>query len=279
MCMRTLLVLCLFCAPYIYASDTLPPDLTLANIYQQNIDISEYWISEKLDGVRAYWDGKNLITRQGNFIHAPDWFTAPLPDSIRLDGELWIARGKFEPLSAIVRSQSASEQQWRSVSYQLFDMPVAGKTFTQRLQILSELFVDKPQTHIHIIKQFKLRSHQVLMETLDLYVMQGAEGLMLHHGTAYYRSGRNNDLLKLKPYMDAEARVIKHYSGKGKYTGMMGSILVEDDLGLQFRIGSGFTDKQRRSPPAPGTLITYKYFGKTRKGVPRFASFLRIRKE
>ena len=279
MCMRALLALCLLYATYTYASDTSPPDLMLATIYQQNIDISEYWVSEKLDGVRAYWNGSHLVTRQGNIIRAPDWFLAPLPRAVKLDGELWIARGQFEKISAIVRSHSVPDHTWQNVSYQLFDMPVAGKTFTQRLQEMSELFADNPQAHINVIRQFKLDSHQALMDALNDYVAQGSEGLMLHRGAAYYRSGRNSDLLKLKPYMDAEARVIKHFPGKGKYSGMMGSILVEDEQGIQFRIGTGFTEKQRRSPPAIGKLISYKYFGRTSKGRPRFASFLRIRPE
>ena len=41
------------------------PDLMLAKIYADNIDVTQYWVSEKLDGVRAHWDGKQLISRGG----------------------------------------------------------------------------------------------------------------------------------------------------------------------------------------------------------------------
>jgi len=73
--------------------------------------------------------------------------------------------------------------------------------------------------------------------------------------------------------------VISHIAGKGKYQDMLGSLLVEMPVGLQFRIGSGFTDQQRSNPPAIGKTITYTYHGKTQKGIPKFASFLRIREK
>src|SRR5690606_1286923 len=72
-----------------------PPALLLANVYQNSADVADYWVSEKLDGVRAYWDGQQLISRQGNRFNAPPWFTANFPDT-PLDGELWGGRGTFE---------------------------------------------------------------------------------------------------------------------------------------------------------------------------------------
>lgn len=280
MCMRNLSLLILFLLlPVTAVSGGDAPALSLANTYQTDIDLSEYWISEKLDGVRAYWDGKQLLTRQGNIIHAPTWFTAPLPVDLRLDGELWMGRGNFEQLSAIVRRQSPIDEQWRLLSYNIFDLPGLRQPFDQRVVTMKQLNFARQNPHISVLKQFRLNSHRQLLERLNSLVTEGAEGLMLHRGSAYYRSGRSDDLLKLKPYMDAEARVIKHYPGKGKYTGMMGSMLVEDAQGRQFRIGTGFSDAERRSPPAPGSLITYKYFGVTNRGIPRFASFLRLRQE
>jgi DNA ligase-1 len=44
-------------------------------------------------------------------------------------------------------------------------------------------------------------------------------------------------------------------------------------------LGTGFTDAQRAAPPAIGTWVTYRYRGTTDKGVPRFASFLRVRED
>jgi DNA ligase-1 len=100
---------------------------------------------------------------------------------------------------------------------------------------------------------------------------------MLHRGSSLYVGKRNGDLLKLKPYEDAEAVVIKHLPGKGKFTNMMGAIIVEIPEGKQFKIGTGFTHKERYNPPEIGSTITYQYRGKSKNGIPRFASFLRIR--
>ena len=76
------------------------PPLMLAEIYREDVNPADYWVSEKLDGVRAYWDGSRLLFRSGQTIQAPDWFTRELPRTA-LDGELWIGRGQFEKLSPL----------------------------------------------------------------------------------------------------------------------------------------------------------------------------------
>lgn len=114
---------------------------------------------------------------------------------------------------------------------------------------------------------------------LDDVVKKGGEGLMLHRADSLYHSGRSDDLLKLKPWQDAEATVIEILPGKGKFSGMMGSLLVKDQSGHIFRIGTGFSNDERRSPPPVGSVITFKFTGTTKKGLPRFASFLRIRQQ
>jgi DNA ligase-1 len=100
---------------------------------------------------------------------------------------------------------------------------------------------------------------------------------MLHRADALYVTGRNDALLKLKLLDDAEATVIAHVEGKGKYTGKMGALQVETADGKRFQIGTGFSDAQRASPPAIGTLVTYTHRGLTKNGLPRFASYLRVR--
>jgi DNA ligase 1 len=252
------------------------PELLLANIYQPDINLQDYWVSEKLDGVRAYWDGKHLISRQGNIYPAPAWFTAALP-KIALDGELWLDRDKFALLSGLVRRQSPNDTDWRDIKYMIFDLPGSSDTFDQRLKQLEQIINTINATHIKLIQQYKVASHEALMKKLDDIVKKGGEGLMLHRGSSKYKSGRSDDLLKLKTYLDAEARVIKHIPGTGKYKDMLGSILVESADKKRFRIGTGFSDEERKHPPAIGSLITYKYFGLTSKGIPRFASFVRVR--
>ena len=102
---------------------------------------------------------------------------------------------------------------------------------------------------------------------------------MLHHGAAAYRGLRSDDLLKLKPYADAEARVIGYRPGTGSNMGLVGSLWVEDEQGHQFYLGSGLSAADRHHPPPIGTIITFKYHGLTANGTPRFASYLRPRIE
>lgn len=264
------------------ASDLPPPDLMLAKVYQQNIPLNEYWVSEKLDGVRAYWNGEALVSRQGNIYHAPSWFIAGFPKT-PLDGELWIGRNKFESLSGLVRKNTPIDKEWQRVSYQVFDRPPEpgdlSMPFSKRLEHLRKSIPLLDIPWMKLVPQYRIINVKILQKKLQQVVAVGGEGLMLHRGDSLYKARRSNDLLKLKPYFDAEAVVIKHLPGKGKYSGMLGSLLVKTPEGLQFRIGTGFSDQQRRHPPAVGVSISYQYRGKTRNGVPRFASFLRVREK
>ncbi|GAC21181.1 DNA ligase [Paraglaciecola arctica] len=249
----------------------------LATSFQDNIVVKDYWISEKLDGIRARWNGSSLVTRNNNIIHAPAWFVKDFPPQI-LDGELWLARNRFEKTASIVLRDTPSED-WKNIKFMLFDLPEHKGTFTQRLAELYDVAATIAHPNVQVIPQFKLANQSQLMDKLDDLVAQGAEGLMLHHQKANYQDGRSYNLLKLKKHQDAEARVIAHFPGKGKYQNMLGSLLVELDSGLQFKIGSGFSDIQRQQPPPIGTVITFKYYGLSAKGIPRFASFLRIKPE
>lgn len=254
------------------------PNLQLANKYHDQIDLRNYWVSEKYDGVRAFWNGKQLISRQGNIINAPAWFTAPLA-AVQLDGELWLDRGKFDQLSGIIRRQSPVDDNWRNIKYMVFDLPNSKQVFDERLGRLKLLIKKIKAPHIRLVEQVKISTHGALMQKLDGVVASNGEGLILHLGSSTYKNTRSDDLLKLKKYSDAEAIVIKHIPGKGKFKGLLGSILVEMDDKKRFKIGSGFSLADRNNPPAIGSVITYKYFGLTNNGIPRFASFLRGRND
>lgn len=269
-------VFCFFPLPPAQAAGPEPPGLLLANVYHDQIDLEDYWVSEKLDGVRAYWDGRRLISRQGNVFQAPAWFTRNFP-ATPLDGELWMGRGTFERLSGIVRQQVPDEVAWRQVRYMVFDLPAAEGVFDQRLEQLRDLVQAVGSPYLQLVEQFRVESREELLERLNEVVAEGGEGLMLHRGSSLYQASRSDDLLKLKTYEDAEAVVVGHLPGKGKYEGMLGALLVETPEKLRFRIGTGFTDAQRANPPPIGSTVTYKYYGKTRNGIPRFASFLRVR--
>lgn len=257
---------------------TPPPPIQLATVYHQDIDVSEYWVSEKLDGIRAYWDGKQLISRQGNIFNAPSWFTKDFPN-IAMDGELWTSRGQFEKISSIVRKHYPINKEWKAVSFMIFDLPSSADNFSQRVQQMQRITDQTASTTLKMIEQKKLQNNQQLQVFLEQVISNGGEGLMLHKGDAFYQAKRSKDLMKLKKYQDDEAVILQHLPGKGKYSGKLGSILVKNTQGTVFKIGSGFTDKERENPPAIGTMITYKYIGKSKNNVPRFASFIRIRED
>lgn len=271
-----LLLAWLIFAPAVAWADA-PPPMMLAKVYcAGDVDLADYWVSEKYDGVRAYWDGERLFTRGGNRISAPAWFIASWP-RIALDGELWAGRGQFEQVAATVRDAKPDDAAWRGVHFMVFDLPAWPGEFTQRLAVLRGVVERLALAWVVAVDQFKVADAAALDRELSKVVDAGGEGLMLHRGSSLYRAQRSDDLLKVKPYLDAEARVVGYIAGNGKYRGMMGALEVRLPDGLQFRLGTGFTDEQRRHPPPLGSWVTYSYKSLTAKSVPRFARFLRIR--
>lgn len=263
----------IFLSPILAAQDIL-----LAQIYQQGIDVTHYLVSEKLDGVRAIWDGKQLKSRKGNVINAPAWFIKDLPNT-PLDGELWLARGKFDELSGAVRKDIPIDAEWQNISYQIFELPNAKGDFNARVKRIAEIVKLANTPYLKAVAQFHVKNEAELNKKLKQVVANGGEGLMLHRADAEYITGRSNVLLKLKLLLDAEATVIAHLPGKGKYLGKLGALLVEAQDGIRFKLGTGFSDEQRDNPPKIGSLVTYTYLDKTKSGKPKFASFLRVRDE
>ena len=259
-------------------SGSLKKSLLLAKTYPENstLLISDYWVSEKLDGVRAYWDGSRLISRGGHLFSAPTWFTQDFP-AVALDGELWIARERFADVSGTVRKKIPDEEAWKQVHYWVFELPNHAGTFDQRVESIQNWANTLNIPWLHAVKQNKLNNNDELFTLLNSTVQQGGEGLMLHLGSSYYHTGRSKHLLKLKPSLDAEAKVIEVLPGKGQFTGMMGSLRLQLDSGKTFKLGTGFTHDERASPPSIGTYITYEYSGLTKYGLPRFARYKRIK--
>ena len=258
------------------AAEALPPPLLLAERYRDGIDVSNYWISEKLDGVRAVWDGRVLRFRSGNPVPAPQWFLDGLPAEA-LDGELWLARGRFDELSAIVRRKAPVDAEWRHVRYMVFEIPGAGGNFTERVARIQAVVAGARQAWLMAIPQFRLADVAALKKKLGEIVRAGGEGLMLHRADAAYETGRSATLLKLTPWLDAEAVVVGHIPGKGKHAGRLGALRMEMSDGRRFSLGSGLSDALRGDPPPLGTLVTYRYRELTPNGMPRFPSYLRVR--
>jgi len=255
------------------AAEPLP--LLLANTEHGQADVTLYLVSEKIDGVRAFWDGQLLRTRKGNVINAPAWFVEHFP-ARALDGELWIGRGQFEKLSATVRRQTPDEAEWRQVRYLVFELPQAPGTFRERAQVMRNVIFGAGVPWLQTVEQFELGNRKALEQKLAAIIKEGGEGLMLHRADAQYVTGRSDVLLKMKAWNDAEATVIAHQPGKGKYAGMLGALRVRNTDGIEFMLGTGLSEANRRNPPPIGTVITYRYRELTRRGLPRFASFHRV---
>ena len=254
-------------------------------VYQADIKLADYYVSEKLDGVRARWDGKQLSSRNGITFAAPSWFTRGFPDHI-MDGELWIARGKYQQVVSIVRRKEPHAG-WKQVKFMIFDLPQAGLTFAQRwqqMQTMMQTIKQKAEAasstlYLNIIPQLRFADQQQFMQHFNTTVEQGGVGLILHRASALYRDGRSHDLLKLKPFYDMEAEVIGYRPGKNGFAGLVGSLKVRLENGTAFHIGSGLTLAERADPPAIGSRISFRYQGFTDRGIPRFPVFLRVRRD
>ncbi|NOI57495.1 DNA ligase [Vibrio coralliilyticus] len=252
--------------------------LVQANDYEYGTNIEDYWKSEKLDGIRAIWDGSKLTTRNGKVIHAPDWFIKPLP-SYAVEGELWAGRGKFHIVQQTVLDKVPVEPSWKQIDFMLFDMPQAAGDYQKRYYNIRYLVDSIDAPHIKLVEHTPIRSEQELFHYLDNVSEQKGEGLMLRKVTSRYQAGRSSDLLKMKKHQDAEGLVVGYKVGKGKYSGQMGALLIQLDSGIEFYIGSGFTDEQRRQPPKLGSIITFRYNGYTQNGIPKFARYMREKPE
>ncbi len=250
------------------------PALWLANAYRPNVALTDYWASEKYDGIRGYWNGHQLLTRKGKALSPPDWFVKDWP-AAPLEGELWAGRGQFEAAASILQQKNASDTAWRTLRFMVFDAPGHAGTFSERIHAYEDTVRLLAQPWVHAVAQWQLKSQTELDTRLAALTQAGAEGVMLHLAQAHYKAGRSNDQLKVKPQDDAEAKVVGHVGGHSKYAQSTGALWVETPQGQRFKLGTGLRDDVRRTPPALGEWVTYTYRGLTNKGTPRFASYLR----
>jgi|AGTN01.1.fsa_nt_gi ATP-dependent DNA ligase len=258
------------------SADSDAPPILLAHPWDSQSDLTGWWISEKLDGVRAYWDGKQFISRQGNVYMAPDWFVEGLPDDIHLDGELWSARKQFQRTVSIVRRQDKNAD-WKEVTFVVFDAPKMEVMFEERLEAIELLLKERAPKYARAHEHIQCQGTTHLREELLRVESLGGEGLMVRKPRSKYEKGRSFTLLKVKTFHDAEALVIEHQPGAGKHKGRLGALGVELADGTKFSVGTGFSDYQREHPPAIGSIITFRYQELSDSGVPRFPSFVRER--
>ncbi len=248
-------------------------EIMLPLVYEEGIDLSDWLMSEKLDGVRGYWDGQRLLSKNGIPFNPPQSFTKNFPD-FEVEGELWGGRGTFEKTVSIVMQKDAHIG-WHELKFAIFDVPKATGGFEERLNIAKMWFGRHPSEFVFVIEHKPATSEEYLQNELKMIEEVGGEGIILRKSGSFYRPGRSKDVLKLKNYSDMEAVVIAHLGGEGRNGGRMGSLLVELPLDkLRFKIGSGFSDAVRKNPPPVGTVITFKYYGFYKSGIPKFPSYL-----
>jgi DNA ligase-1 len=251
------------------------PPLLLAHRWENDVDLTDWWMSEKLDGVRAWWDGTRLLSRLGNPLHAPAWFLAGLPET-PLDGELWLDRKAFQRTVSIVRRHDQSDH-WKDIRYVVFDAPDCAGPFEERLRFVDECVRSMGSEFIQPLEHTRCRGLEHLRTELERIESLGGEGLMLRQPGSRYEAGRSASLLKVKTFHDADAVVVGYAAGKGRHKGRLGALVVRTAEGIEFSVGTGLSDKQRESPPAVGSTITFRYQEHSDAGVPRFPSFVRVR--
>lgn len=257
------------------APGTAPPIL-LAHPWDHVVDLAGWWMSEKLDGVRAYWDGTRFLSRLGNEFHAPDWFIEALPKDVILDGELWAGRKKFQRGVSIARRQDKSDD-WKELTYVVFDAPGHAAPFEQRIEHARQLLesIASPYARWHPHERCTGLEH--LRGELARVEELGGEGLMMRQPGSRYEVGRSWSLRKVKTFHDAEARVIAHVRGAGRHGGRLGSLQCELPNGIVFNVGTGLSDAERNNPPPVGTIVTFRYQELSNDGVPRFPSYVGVR--
>lgn len=251
------------------------PQLFLLKTYKDDINVTGWVMSEKYDGVRAIWDGQKLVSRSGKVFTSPSWFTKDFPP-FALDGELWSKRGDFENIVSIVNTKDSGSA-WKALRYMVFEVPKQEGSLDERLKVLETYLTEHENTRIKIIEQIKVNDTKEVKVYFDKLREVGAEGIVLRNPSLSYYVGRKKDALKHKPYIDAECKVIGFLEGKGKYKGMLGALKCDYE-GKVIKIGSGFSDEERKSSFDIGRIITFKYYGLTRLGNPKYPVFLRVRR-
>ncbi|CAB9505463.1 DNA ligase [Seminavis robusta] len=256
-----------------------PGKCMLAQTWSDNRNASDYILSEKLDGVRAIWDGTQLLTRSGIAMDAPAYFIQGLPTNMSLDGELFAGRGveNFNLASGIIRSSNGGDK-WRALAYVVFDAPSAPGGFEQRLATANNAILGHQFAKIH--QHAVCRDEEHLQQELARVKEMGGEGIMMRKKNSAYKFSRSVDLLKVKFFEDDEAIVVGVEGGKGKYEGHIGKLVCRFRNGTEFLAGTGLKDADRAQSSAYwiGKVVTVQYqdlFEKT--GKPRCPSIKGIR--
>ena len=261
--------------------------VTLADVYKpEKHNPIGMFMSEKYDGERAVWNGRELRSRTNKKIYAPEWFIQNFPKDYALDGELFTTRGGFQKTMSIVKKYEPIHSEWKYVSFKVFDIPNISEPYEQRY-IKLKTIVDNicaTMCHIDYVRQIKVTSKEEMNKMYKQVLEKGGEGLMLRSASMMYTPKRTKDLLKVKPIEDSEAIITNMTEGTGKDSGRMGALVVhlKNNVSKKFKIGTGFTDALRQNfwnkkNSYIGKTVTFTHKGLTNAGKPRHAAYLRLR--
>jgi DNA ligase-1 len=248
------------------------PQLLLLNTYKDQ-NTTNWVMSEKLDGIRGFWDGKQLLSRSGKVIHAPKWFIKDYP-TFEIDGELWTKRDDFDTISSIVRDKIPSNE-WKNIKHYIFEVPNAKGNLFQRLAKVKPF----ENEYIKILPQISIQNKAHQENYLKEIEAKKGEGIVVRDPNTLYINKRTSSALKVKNFKDSECKILGYTNGNGKYFGKVGAIICQLSNKKEFKIGSGMNDNFRKNPPKLGTEITFKYQNITKNGKPRFPVYLRIREQ
>eukprot|EP00929_Paragymnodinium_shiwhaense_P060969 TRINITY_DN30439_c0_g1_i1.p1 TRINITY_DN30439_c0_g1~~TRINITY_DN30439_c0_g1_i1.p1 ORF type:complete len:786 (+),score=177.72 TRINITY_DN30439_c0_g1_i1:96-2453(+) len=241
-----------------------------------------WWLSEKLDGVRALWKDGQFLSRGDNSFKCPDWFRSQMPAGCVLDGEIWGGRQQFNKTVGIVKSSSRGAE-WEFLTYMVFDVlkekgtALEHRPFEERLEVVNRICRGGGSSKVLKAVPMQLcKGREHLQEVLEQVENRGGEGLMLRQPRSVYEHRRSKTLLKVKTFHDEEAIVVGHEEGKagGRTAGLCGALVCKTPDGRQFKVGSGLSDEQRRAPPKVGAVITYRYQELTQANIPRFPTLV-----
>ena len=274
------------------------------------VDPTGWWMSEKFDGYRAVWNGHYFVSRSGRRFSVPSWFSAMMPPDISLDGELWMGRSNFEscgifrkkrPTRADKIIEWSNEWKRAGVIFKAFDIPNLNAPFEERMKALKKLVKERKKClevlmkeekmkgvryPIQFTKQILVKSHKHVQSVFESVVSAGGEGVMLRMPGSMYETKRSSTLLKYKEMADTECKIIGYKPGTGKYKGLLGAFRCEllSNPAIQFTI-SGMNDCVRKNYNKPssvhshpiGAIVTFKYNGFTKRGIPRHPQYMRKR--
>lgn len=230
--------------------------------------VKGWLMSEKFDGVRAYWNGFQFLTRNNNIINVPRWFCESMPNEW-LDGELWLGRGKFEQTSAAVR-QGFKNELWANMIFKVFDLPLTPGNFSSRLEQLNKLTLP---THCQQVEQRTVDNKECLNDYYTNLLSNGAEGVVIKSPSSPYNIGRTSNALKYVPENSGEAKVI----GINRHDDLSFKSLKCLFNNEQFNLSAGISEQIKTIPPKIGKLITIKFNGLTGNNLPRHAVFITTR--